>query len=73
MTANQGLVMNMVILIVLMWTMGYGMARIMGIHGGYVGYTRRSLGKIWARHKQKIIWMTIGAVLALTLLDPHSP
>ncbi len=72
MTSNQGVLFNWLIVIVLMWIMGYGLARIMGLHARYTAATRRLLARIWAAHRQRIIWMCVGAILTILILGPHS-
>lgn len=64
----MNLVMNYVIMIVMMWVVGYAVLRIVGQHGWYVSTTKRLAKKLWTSNSSKVIWMTVGFALALAFL-----
>ncbi len=65
--------------IVAIWIVGYAITGMLdqvglsGVRGKYVSFTKsitvRPLASQWRKHRSKILWIVVGAILALMFLQ----
>ena len=84
MNSIWAILLNLGIIFLVLWVCGYAVARPLNMQGKYVGWTKRLLRfffrraiarparSIWLRHKVRITWLIIGAIIAFAIIAYNS-